>query len=995
MRTNKKLWIVISVMMTLSLPAAAQEKVYWDVASKIRAEGIQHSKLTEYAWYLSDVIGPRLTGSPNMREAQRWLKEKMDEIGLENTSIESWGEEFASWDIEHISIHMTEPDYQMIIGYPLALTPGTEGEVSADAVIAVIEKKEDLEKHRGSLRGKIILTSPMREFSPRFTADAVRHDVESLSAYETQGIDINIAKRRQETWNRGDPRPEGINDWELAAFFKEEGASVLLRAGRGGDGTVAVTGRPGSRNDRSLRGIENSLPILSIAAEHYNRIYRILEHGIPVKLEIDVRIGLGEETEGANVIGEIRGTDLSEEVVMLGAHLDSWHAGTGASDNASGVAVVLEAMRILKAIGAAPRRSIRVGLWSAEEGGLKGSRGYVRRHFGNPRDGKMPGYGGFSVYFNTDNGTGRFRGVHLQENRPASPIFEAWMKPFHDWKMKTLSLFSNRGTDHMAFDEAGLPGFQFLQDRIDYRTRTWHFNMDHYDHIVPEDLRINAVIMASFAYHAAMRDERFPRKPFTAWNPRLEMIQGETFKDGGTLTNAIADFDNDGDLDVFIGFRGQPNRMYRNDDGKFTDVAGEVGLADTHVTRTSAWGDYDGDGHLDLFVGYVGASESVCRLYHNEGNGSHFTDVSGDVGVDLSGAFRQANFIDYDRDGDVDLYIGLRDKPNVLYRNDDGKFADVAAQLGVDDARRTVGTVWFDFDKDGDLDLYVANMDGDSNGLYRNDGDRFADVAAEFDIASGGRPLGKRSFGSVRPCLGDFDNDGNLDIFVANYGPNALYQNRGGGRFINVAPKMGLAIDSCYDTGTWGDYDNDGRLDLYVNGTITRGKSFRDYLFHNDGDVFSDITPSRLVNLNADHGAHWFDYDQDGDLDLSLTGASPEGMHYLLQNGQPRSSGRKSLQVMILDEKGHHTRAGTEIRLYRAGANVLLGTRIVDTGSGYNSQNAVPVHFGLGGENLVDVEITSMSREGRKQSRMDGVDPQAFTGRILTIWIDGGGRIVN
>jgi hypothetical protein len=205
---------------------------------------------------------------------------------------------------------------------------------------------------------------------------------------------------------------------------------------------------------------------------------------------------------------------------------------------------------------------------------------------------------------------------------------------------------------------------------------------------------------------------------------------------------------------------------------------------------------------------------------------------------------------------------------------------------------------------------------------------------------------------------------------------------------------MGLAIDSCYDTGTWGDFDNDGRLDLYVNGTITRGQQFRDYLFHNDGERFSDATPGTLLELHADHGAHWFDYDRDGDLDLGLTGASPEGMHYLLQNQQAAGAGRRSIQVRILDEKGHHTRAGTEVRLYRAGTDHLLGTRIVDTGSGYNSQNAMPVHFGLGSEKLLDLEITSMCREGRARDRLEGLDPQAYAGRILTIKIDRKGRVV-
>jgi Zn-dependent M28 family amino/carboxypeptidase len=231
-------------------------------------------------------------------------------------------------------------------------------------------------------------------------------------------------------------------------------------------------------------------------------------------MEVDVRVALDDSDARAyNVLGEIRGGDRADEVVGLGAHLDSWHSGTGATDNAGGVAVVVEAMRILKALDLQPRRTIRAMLWSYEEGGLRGSRGYVRQHLGSPASGTTPDYDKFSVYFNMDNGTGQFRGVHLQGNTLVTPIFEAWLRPFHDLEVKTLSQYSNRGTDHLAFDEVGLPGFQFIQDRIDYRARTWHLNMDLYDHVLPHDLQINAVVMAAFAYHAAMREELIPRKP--------------------------------------------------------------------------------------------------------------------------------------------------------------------------------------------------------------------------------------------------------------------------------------------------------------------------------------------------------------------------------------------------------------------------------------------------------------------------------------------------
>jgi len=931
-----------------------------------------------------------------MREAQEWLKTTMEQIGLDNPILEPWGDKYCGWDLEYTSVHMLEPDYQMVIGYPMTLTPGTRGKVTQKAMIVRIMKREDLDKYKGKLKDKIILVSAMQEFSPRYIPDALRHDEASLDAYKTKGIDINIQKRRQAPMYKRVPRPEGITADELEEFYKSEGVAVVLFIGRGGGGTVVVTGRPTRRRDRTLQGVKDSLPMLTIAPEHYNRIYRILEKGIAVKMEVEVRVQLGDkDIEGRNVVGEIRGTNLAEEVVMIGAHLDSWHAGTGASDNAGGCAVALEAMRILKAIGAQPRRTIRMALWSSEEGGHDGSKGYVAKHFGNPRDGMQPAYDQFSVYFNMDNGTGQFRGVHLQENWAAAPIFEAWMNPFHDLRMETLSRYSNRGTDHLQFDRAGLPGFQFIQDRIDYRTRTWHYNMDGYDHVLPEDLKINAVVMAAFAYHAAMRDEKFPRKVFEEWNPEFKLHQPELFKTGDALTNAFADFDNDGDLDLFVGFRGKPNRLYRNDKGRFKDVAAQVGLADSDVTRTAAWGDYNGDGHMDLFVGFVSREKSWNRLYRNDGNGKHFTDVTKSTGAGLTGSFRQAAWIDYDNDGDVDLFIGLRDKPNVLFKNTNGKFKDVAKLLGLDDSRRTVGAAWFDYDKDGDLDCYVANMDGDANGLYRNDGSKFVDVAREAGVETGGRALGSVKYGSVRPCLGDYDNDGNIDIFVANYGPNGLYRNMDGMKFENVAPAMGLAIDNCYDTGTWGDYDNNGRLDLYVNGTVTRGKSYEDDLFHNDEKGFVHLTPEIIKANNGDHGAHWVDFDRDGDLDLALTGAAgDDGMHHLLRNELSGEKARQSLQVLVLDGKGHYTRAGAEVRLYQAGTRELLGTSILDTGSGYNSQNAMAVHFGLRGVKSVDVEVTVLTREGRKSIRLEDVDPKKYEGRCLVVKVDGDGELV-
>jgi Zn-dependent M28 family amino/carboxypeptidase len=274
-----------------------------------------------------------------------------------------------------------------------------------------------------------------------------------------------------------------------------------------------VGSRYDSRADRSYEAVVNSLPEVVIATEHYNRIYRILERGIPVTLEADVRNSVeSSDPYYYNVIGEIPGTDLEDEVVIIGGHYDSWHAGTGAVDNASGCAVALEAARILMAIGVRPRRTIRVGFWSYEEGGLNGSREYVNAHFGNPEDGTKPAYDKFSGYFNMDNGTGQFRGVYLQENPLVRPIFQAWMEPLNDLGVRTLAPGNTSGTDHLSFDRAGLNGWQFIQDRIDYRPLRHHTNMDVVDGLIPEDLMVNAVVMATFAYHAAMRDELLPRK---------------------------------------------------------------------------------------------------------------------------------------------------------------------------------------------------------------------------------------------------------------------------------------------------------------------------------------------------------------------------------------------------------------------------------------------------------------------------------------------------
>jgi len=468
-------------------------------------------------------------------------------------------------------------------------------------------------------------------------------------------------------------------------------------------------------------------------------------------------------------------------------------------------------------------------------------------------------------------------------------------------------------------------------------------------------------------------------------------VEVPAFQAPGSLTDAWADVDGDGDPDRFVGFNGDAARLYRNDGlGGFTDVARERGLVVERPVRTSAWGDFDGDGDPDLLLGLAGEGASATALWRNDGEG--FTEVAEEVGVALpDGATRQASWVDVDDDGDLDLFLALRDGPNRLWRNDGGAFTDVTEATGLGDPRRSVGAVWLDVDRDGDLDLYVGNMDGDANGLWRNDEGVFTDVAGPLGLADGGRALGDESQGTVRPCAGDFDHDGDLDLYTANYGPNGLFRNPGrpGLPWTNVAAEVGLAGSTLDDTCAWGDFDNNGLVDLFVNGTVSGGIQYPDRLYRLVEGRYQDVWPAELAELSADHGATWVDADGDGDLDLALTGVAGNGSHPVLRNLlRPEFAGH-SLRVRVLDGNGRRVRAGAEVRIFVPGTRDPLATGIMDTGSGYDAQSELPIHFGIPGLQPVDLVVFIPGAEGQRTAVVGRVDPAGYRGRVLEARVGG------
>lgn len=500
---------VVVAFLLVGFGQAEVPQVDWEMTARIREEGFQRSQLADTLSYMTDVLGARLTVSPGMRRAQRWAIDEMQRIGLANIEIEPFMDYGISWSNDYVSLHLLEPDYQPMVGYPLSHTPGTNGAVQLQVVIADVRTRRELERLRDTLNGKAVLSTP----PPVIDLARINAGVPRLNEADLRDLEQPAAPRPPQPA----PNPDILSEGERMAFFKAEGVDVVLRSstGTGRPGVVGGASRPGTRVDHWGRQESlDSLPIVALTPEHYNRMYRVIQRGIDVRIEVDVRNTIGDEVQqAANVLGEIPGSDLADQVVMLGAHFDTWHASPNASDNTSGVAVMLEAVRILTALDVHPRRTIRLALWSGEEQGLFGSRAYVKKHFGDPDDpevGVSAAYTLFSVYFNQDYGVGKFRGVYLQGNEHVRRMFTAWMEPFRDLGMTTLSPRSVGSTDHVPFDAVGLPAFQFLQDRAG--GTAGHTNLDFFDTLPIEDLKHNAVIVAAFVYHAAMSDEPVPRK---------------------------------------------------------------------------------------------------------------------------------------------------------------------------------------------------------------------------------------------------------------------------------------------------------------------------------------------------------------------------------------------------------------------------------------------------------------------------------------------------
>ncbi|MGH9949197.1 MAG: M20/M25/M40 family metallo-hydrolase [Pyrinomonadaceae bacterium] len=506
--------ILLLCVIPFSGITAAQERIDEKVLAQIKTEGFQNSQVMDTLGYLTDVFGPRLTNSQNLKNAKAWMRDKMSAFGFQNVQIEPWGSWGQSWNLERFSVEMTAPTYDRLNAYPLAWTSSTNGVIAGEPIVVSVRTSADFEKYKGKLKGAIVMNGRVSFPTPESRkGDPIKRETDEDLTKKASAIDPakdpdgggTVSYQEEEKdWLEGLERGK-----QIVKFFKDEGVAALIQPSSRPNGVLAVQGS--YFPDPAINP-----PTFVVAREQYARIMRLIDRKVPVKLELSLQTKSDPDGTGSNVVGEITGADpkLKDEVVLLGGHFDSWHSGTGAADNAAGCVAVLEALRILKAINAKPKRTIRVAMWDGEEQDYYGSIGYVKKHYGDPMTIKLkPEHEKLSAYYNLDNGSGRIRGIFLQGNEATRPIFEDYLKPFAYLGVTTISILNTGGTDHMAFDAVGLPGFQFIQDPLDYETRVHHTNLDVLEAINEEDMKINAVIIAAIAYQTANRAEMMPRKP--------------------------------------------------------------------------------------------------------------------------------------------------------------------------------------------------------------------------------------------------------------------------------------------------------------------------------------------------------------------------------------------------------------------------------------------------------------------------------------------------
>jgi carboxypeptidase Q len=501
--------LLLATLLLVILPCSTysqDEPVNLNMVYKIKQEGFRNSDIEELSFWMTDFVGPRLTASMGKKKANEWASQRMKEYGLENVRIEAARPfERGGWENQKTYLAMTAPYYTTFTANPKAWTGSTKGLIKGSPVLLDINSESDFEQYKGILKGKIVIMPSTTTYEVSFEPLADRYSKEDLENIKQ----ANYAGRRG---RRGDfdfeeYRRRMMIQRQASDFLRDEGVAAILTS----SGEFNV---PRSSGASYTAGEAQPVAELYLPVEAHGRITRLMQHDVDVELEMEIKNSFYESPEVTNVIGEIPGTDpdLKDEIVLLGGHYDSWHGGTGAADNASGCIVMMEAMRILKSLDIKPRRTIRIALWGGEEQGLNGSRGYVEKYIRDTEGNTLEGFDNFAVYFNMDNGTGKFRGIYVQENDMVVPIFEAWFKPFEDMGCSTITLRNTSGTDHLSFDGLGLPAFQFIQDEVEY-DRGYHTIMDTYERLVMDDLRHNAVVVASLAYNAAMRDEVLPRKP--------------------------------------------------------------------------------------------------------------------------------------------------------------------------------------------------------------------------------------------------------------------------------------------------------------------------------------------------------------------------------------------------------------------------------------------------------------------------------------------------